>query len=157
MHIHTHVVTNSLHHFLCLCGKLPSGRQYQCLHLVDRGVDDLADGEGDHGCLPRAGLRLGDDVASGDDGEHGALLDGGGLVEAVAVDAVEEVVADLHDVEAGDRLDACRGLEGFCLYDECLPRSEAGAPDTYFFEGIKERYIDNKYQLPFWWRGDVLF
>lgn len=82
------------------------------LLLAHGGVDHLADGEGDHGCLAGAGLGLRDDVAAGDDGEDGALLDGGGLLEAIAVDAAEEVVLDAHLVEAADDLDPRGGLEG---------------------------------------------
>lgn len=83
--------------------------------LTDGGVYDLADGERDHGGLAGPGLGLGDDVAAADDGEDGALLDGGGLLEAVGVDAAEEVVADPHLVEAADDLDPRGGLEGEVL------------------------------------------
>ena len=83
--------------------------------LSDGGVDDLADGERDHGGLAGSGLGLGDDVAAADDGEDGALLDGGGLLEAVGVDAAEEVLADPHLVEAADDLDPRGGLEGEVL------------------------------------------
>ena len=57
--------------------------------LADGGVDDLADREGDHGGLVGAGLGLGDDRAVGDDGEHGALLDGGGLLKQAHDDQLE--------------------------------------------------------------------
>jgi hypothetical protein len=83
--------------------------------LAYGGVDDLADGEGYHGALAGAGLGLGDDVTAVDDGEYGALLDGGGLLEAVVVDAAEELVLDAHLVEAADDLDPRRGLEGEVL------------------------------------------
>ena len=78
---------------------MAEGRDGRLL-LVDVGLDDLAYGEGDHGGLAGAGLGLGDDVAASDDGDDGPLLDGGGLLEAVAVDAAEQVLADPHGVEA---------------------------------------------------------
>lgn len=68
----------------------------------------MADGEGNHGGLSGTGLGLGDDVTALNDGPDGALLDGGGFLEAVAVDTAEEVVLDPHLIEAHDWLYAVR-------------------------------------------------
>jgi len=47
------------------------------------GVDHLEHGDAEGGRLACAGLGLGDDVTAGGDRHDRALLDGGGLLEAV--------------------------------------------------------------------------
>ncbi|RRT63869.1 hypothetical protein B296_00042349 [Ensete ventricosum] len=79
--------------------------------LSHGGINHLADGQGDHRGLPGTGLRLGDNVAATNDGDHGPLLDRGGLLEPLGVGPAEEIVADAHLVEAGDGLHPGAGLE----------------------------------------------
>jgi len=56
-------------------------------------------------------LRLDDSVAAGHDGEDTTLLDDGGLLETVGVDAMEEVVVELHVVERLDDGEGGIGLD----------------------------------------------
>lgn len=79
--------------------------------LSGGSIDLLANGEGDHGGLARTGLGLGDNVSADEYGHHGPLLDSRGLLEAVVVDAAEQVVLDAHLVEAGHHLHLPRRLE----------------------------------------------
>lgn len=72
--------------------------------LSGGGVDDLANGESNHGSLSGTGLGLGYDVTTLDDGPHRPLLDSGGLLEAVVVNTTEEIVFDPHLIEAHDGL-----------------------------------------------------
>lgn len=52
----------------------------------------------------RSGLGLGDEIAAQDGGPDGPLLDGGGLLETVGVDATEELLGKFHAVEGLDGL-----------------------------------------------------
>lgn len=83
----------------------------QCSVLSGGCIDKLADSECDHGGLAGTGLSLGYDVATLDDGPNGTLLDGGGLLETVAVDSTEQIVFDAHLVEAQDGLYPLRRLK----------------------------------------------
>lgn len=64
----------------------------------------MARGEGDHGGLSGAGLGLGYNVPALNYGPDGPLLDGGGLLIAVVVDASEKLILEVHLIEARDRL-----------------------------------------------------
>lgn len=64
----------------------------------------MARSYGNHGGLSGAGLSLSYDVAALDHGFDGPLLDGGGLLEAVVVDASEELLLEVHLIKARDRL-----------------------------------------------------
>ncbi|KAK9121587.1 hypothetical protein Syun_019204 [Stephania yunnanensis] len=66
---------------------------------------------GRHRGLSSAGLGLGDDAESLDDGEDDSLLDGGELLESVSVDATEEVVSYPHLIKGGDRLNSMAHLK----------------------------------------------
>ena len=86
----------------------------------DEGLADAAaevealEGTDDEGAgLAGAALGLGDDVPAADEGGDGTLLDRGGLLEAVAVDAAQEVVAEGHLVEGGE--DGDPGGEGLVV------------------------------------------
>lgn len=58
------------------------------------------------------------------DGHDGALLDGGGLLEAEGVHAAQQGVPDAHALEAVDHLHSLAGLEGQLL----LLRKAGGRP-----------------------------
>ncbi|GER30266.1 homolog of RAD51 D [Striga asiatica] len=130
MSLNVYIVTNCQYYFLCLSCQLPqfrprlqrehpnNNRRIQIAahtstkHILGRlGVNNLANGERNHGRLARTRLCLGNDVTTGDNGEHRPLLDGGGLLEAVIVDASEEIILYPHLVEAHDGLHALRRLE----------------------------------------------
>lgn len=64
----------------------------------------MARGEGDHGGLSGARLGLGYNVPALNYGPDGPLLDGGGLLKAVVVDASEKLILEVHLIEAHDRL-----------------------------------------------------
>ena len=74
-------------------------------------VDHLANGESKHGGFACTGLGLSDDIATLNDGQDRSLLNDGGLLEAVGVNASKEIILDSHLVEAHDRLHTLRGLE----------------------------------------------
>ena len=69
------------------------------LALPEVGVNLLEDGNAEGGRLAGAGLCLSNNVVTLDAGHDGALLDGRGLLEAVGVDAAEELLAKGHIVE----------------------------------------------------------
>lgn len=75
------------------------------------GVRDLASRDGDGGGLASAGLRLSNHVSASDDRHHRSLLDRRGLVEPVAIDPAEEIVAQAHAVETHHGLHAGRSLK----------------------------------------------
>lgn len=79
--------------------------------LSSGGFSLLANSQSDHRGLASTGLGLGDDVSAHENGHHGPLLDRRGLLEAVVVDAAEEVVLDTHLIEARDHLHLPRRLE----------------------------------------------
>ena len=79
--------------------------------LSGGSIDLLANGEGYHGGLASDGLGLGDNISAEENGHHSSLLNRRGLLEAVVVDAAEQVVLDAHLVEAGHHLHLPRRLE----------------------------------------------
>lgn len=79
--------------------------------LSGGSIDLLANGEGNHGGLARAGLGLGDNISADEYGHHSTLLNRRGLLKAVVVDAAEQVVLDAHLVEASHHLHLPRRLE----------------------------------------------
>ena len=83
------------------------------------GVDVLKSADDESGGLTRTGLGLADGVATVNDGLDGALLNGGGLLETVRVDAAEEQFVEAEIIEGLHRLvvlgvliDGGRGLGG---------------------------------------------
>ena len=109
--LHVHEVAEGEHHLLDLDGEFARRREHERLGLAQLRVDHLQHGDGEGGRLARARLRLGDDVAARDDGHNGALLDGRGLLEAVAVDAAQELLFELHAIECGQHLHVLARLE----------------------------------------------
>ena len=66
---------------------------------------------GNHGGLASTELGLGDDVSAKEYGDDNALLDRRGLIETLAVDAMEEFFLESHVVEACHHLNLTRRLE----------------------------------------------
>lgn len=86
-------------YLLDLHGQLASGREDEGLALADAGVDRLQDRDGEGGRLAGTGLGLRNDVMALEAGHDGALLDGRGLLEAVSVDAAQQLLLEVHVVE----------------------------------------------------------
>ena len=61
--------------------KLTGGREDDGLDSFDVRVNPIEDGNGEGGGLASTGLGLGNDIVSLEDGDDGALLDGGGSLE----------------------------------------------------------------------------
>ena len=100
---------SSLPYLRRLQGQLPRRHQDQGLNLVAGGVHPLQDGDGEGGGLAGAVFGAGQDVAPRQSDGDGLLLDGGGFVEAVFVDAheefpLQEVVLEFIAFGAGDVL-----------------------------------------------------
>jgi hypothetical protein len=55
---------------------------------LDLHVKCLQDADGEGGGLAGARLRLSDHVSASEGGHHSSLLDGGGLLESIRVDAL---------------------------------------------------------------------
>lgn len=82
-----------------LIGELPGRAEDQDL-LVLAGVIDVLEGpDQEGGCLPGAGLGLGEDVALLDDGLDAQFLDSGGFGETLPVDSSEQVRLEAERVE----------------------------------------------------------
>ena len=106
-----HVVAESEEDLLDLDGELAGGGEDESLRLPHLGVEALEDADGEGGRLAGARLGLGDHVASLHDGLDRALLDGGGFLESVRVDAPEKVLAEIHGVEGGQNVHVLARLE----------------------------------------------
>ena len=74
------------------------------LCLFEFEVDLLQDGDGEGGRLACARLRLCDGVVVCEDGHDAALLDGRRLLEAVRVDAAQQLVLEVHVIERSHHL-----------------------------------------------------
>ena len=77
-----HVVAERHHHVARLHGQLARRRQHQRLRLLAARIDRLQHAHAEDGRLARTGLGLGDDIATLQNRNDGALLDGGRLLEA---------------------------------------------------------------------------
>ncbi len=82
-----------------LLRQLPSGREDEGLALGFRGVYLLQYGDREGRGFARPGLRLRDDVQTLDARNDRALLDRGRLLEAIGVDAAQQLLAQGHVVE----------------------------------------------------------
>jgi len=96
-------------HLRRLQGQLPGGHQDEGLDLIAGRVHPLQDGDRERGRLARPVLGAREDVPPRQRDGDGFLLDGGRLVEAVLVDAheelpLEEVVLEFIALGAGDVL-----------------------------------------------------
>ena len=99
MALSAHIIAKSHHDLLDLLRQLPSRSQDQSLALGQSIIDLLQDRDGKSGGFSGSGLRLSNHIVTLDAGDDGALLDGGGLLEAVGVDAAEKLLAEVHVVE----------------------------------------------------------
>jgi hypothetical protein len=106
-----HEAAERVDDLLDLGGQFAGGREDEGLRLLGGCVDALEGADRERGSLARARLGLGDHVASLDHLADGALLNGGGLLEAEAVDAAEERLLQAHLVERGDHLHALARLK----------------------------------------------
>ena len=82
MALHLHVVADGQQHLLRLLGQFAGGGEDQRLGLHQRGVDVLKNADAEDAGLARTRLRLSNNVSALDDGQNGALLDGGRLFKA---------------------------------------------------------------------------
>ena len=103
--LHVHVVAQGQTNLLRLLGQLPRRRQGQHLRLVGGAVQHLQHPNAEDGGLARARLRLGDDVPAGDDGLDRALLDRARPLEAVGVDAPQQILPQTQRLEVLEDLE----------------------------------------------------
>mmetsp|Transcript_5005 Transcript_5005/g.12711 ORF Transcript_5005/g.12711 Transcript_5005/m.12711 type:complete len:378 (+) Transcript_5005:516-1649(+) len=93
------VVAQRAHHLLDLLRQLARGRQHERLAFLLGVVQLLEHAGAEGGGLAGTGLRLLDHVQPLGEGHNAALLDGGGLLETVRVDAAQQVLVQVHAVE----------------------------------------------------------
>ncbi len=101
---HAEEVTEGTSDLLNLLGKLASGSEDEHLSLVEVEVDRLQDGNRESTSLTSTGLSLHNGVVTRDNGENTTLLNHGGLLETVGVNATKELLLETHLIEAGDNL-----------------------------------------------------
>ena len=97
--LHVEVVAERAHDLLNLLRELAGGREHERLALLLLVVELLQDAGAEGGRLTGTGLRLLDHVQALGEGHDAALLDRGGLLETVRVDAAEQVLVQVHRVE----------------------------------------------------------
>ena len=100
MALHVEVVAERAHHLLNLLRELARGGEHQRLALLLLVVKLLQDAGAEGGRLTGTGLRLLDHVEALGEGHDAALLNSGGLLETVRVDAAKEVLVEVHRVES---------------------------------------------------------
>mmetsp|Transcript_754 Transcript_754/g.1342 ORF Transcript_754/g.1342 Transcript_754/m.1342 type:complete len:377 (-) Transcript_754:77-1207(-) len=97
--LHLKVVAQGAHNLLDLLRQLTGGGEHERLSLhhgvIERVQDAAAEGRG----LTGTGLRLLDHIETLGEGHDTPLLDGGGLLETVSVDATQQVLVEAHGVE----------------------------------------------------------
>mmetsp|Transcript_25987 Transcript_25987/g.72783 ORF Transcript_25987/g.72783 Transcript_25987/m.72783 type:complete len:345 (+) Transcript_25987:407-1441(+) len=94
------VVTQGTHNLLDLLGKLTSGGQDQALALSQVVVQVVQDTSTESRSLSSTGLSLLDDIQALAKGNDSLLLDGRGLLKTVGIDATQQVLMEVHLVEA---------------------------------------------------------
>ena len=105
VHLYLHEVTQGQAHFLRLLGQFSCRREYQHLRLPHGQFESVERAKREDARLARATLTLHDNIAALNDGQNGSLLHGGGLIEAIGVEAAEEgfrnaqLVKAIHDFE----------------------------------------------------------
>mmetsp|Transcript_14963 Transcript_14963/g.63040 ORF Transcript_14963/g.63040 Transcript_14963/m.63040 type:complete len:453 (-) Transcript_14963:61-1419(-) len=97
--LHVEVIAERAHHLLNLLRELARGGEHESLALLLLVVELLQDAGAEGGRLTGTGLRLLDHVEALGEGHDAALLNRGGLLETVRVDAAKEVLVEVHRVE----------------------------------------------------------
>eukprot|EP00500_Bicosoecida_sp_ms1_P012720 CAMPEP_0203816648 /NCGR_PEP_ID=MMETSP0115-20131106/17212_1 /ASSEMBLY_ACC=CAM_ASM_000227 /TAXON_ID=33651 /ORGANISM="Bicosoecid sp, Strain ms1" /LENGTH=426 /DNA_ID=CAMNT_0050725555 /DNA_START=37 /DNA_END=1313 /DNA_ORIENTATION=+ len=100
------------HHLLRLHRQLARRRDHERLAVARGEVDGLQHTDAEHTRFASTALRLRNDVAAAQDGHDGPLLDRRRLVEAVGVDAAEQVLLQPHLLEGRHHLHARARLDG---------------------------------------------
>merc|ERR1719291_647232 len=98
------VVTDRHHNLDDLRGQLSCGRHDEGLAVLHAQVDVLQEANCERCRLPRSRLGLSDGVPHQEQRLNCTLLDGRRLLKTVRVDAAQQVVLQLHVVEAVDNL-----------------------------------------------------
>ena len=88
--LHVHIVAQSEDDGLDLRREFASGGEDERLGLSDGDVDGLQHGDGEGGSFTRAGLGLGDDIATLGYRKNSTLLDRGGLFKICTVPCVRD-------------------------------------------------------------------
>ena len=89
--VDVHVVAEREDHLLDLLRQLASGHEDQSLGRLQLGVDALEDGDRIGGSLAGTRQSLSDHVATANAGHDASLLDLGGILETVGVDAAQKL------------------------------------------------------------------
>ena len=100
VHLYLHEVAQGQAHPLRLLGQFSCRREYQHLRLPYGQFESVERAKREDARLARATLTLHDYVAALNDGQNGSLLHGGGLIEAIGVEAAEEGFRDAQLVKA---------------------------------------------------------
>mmetsp|Transcript_138 Transcript_138/g.252 ORF Transcript_138/g.252 Transcript_138/m.252 type:complete len:462 (+) Transcript_138:109-1494(+) len=119
------VVAEGQANLLTLLGQLARGREEEDLRLALLRRHRLQRAQAEDARLARAALRLHDDVPALQDGQDGALLHGGRALEAVGVDAAEQVFLQAQRIEGRQHLHILGGLEDKALVVGCLLHAAA--------------------------------
>mmetsp|Transcript_98879 Transcript_98879/g.265543 ORF Transcript_98879/g.265543 Transcript_98879/m.265543 type:complete len:232 (-) Transcript_98879:38-733(-) len=111
VHLDVQVITECEADLLRLLGKLACGRQDEHLRLPCAGFHCLQGAQREDAGLTGAALGLHDDVAALQDGQDSPLLHRRGSLEAIGIDAAEQVLLKAKGVERRQHLHVFGRLE----------------------------------------------
>mmetsp|Transcript_42016 Transcript_42016/g.68047 ORF Transcript_42016/g.68047 Transcript_42016/m.68047 type:complete len:226 (+) Transcript_42016:629-1306(+) len=118
--LHVQVIAQSQADLLTLLCELACWRKEERLRLPGAGVHGLERAQAEDAGLARATLRLNDHITTLEDWQDGTLLHGRGALEAVGINAAQQVLLQAQRVKGWEHLNVLGCLEDKPLIFWCL-------------------------------------